>query len=209
MPRWTDKDLQAFVARGQKAQAAVDEQLARFEPNSGRGLPKETIQEMRRLAAEEAKAGMAPMAAPLLKALQGAARKKKIKITTGMRKSRSKYGNVPTVIDGIRFASKLEAKRYGELKLLQKNGDVSFFLRQVPFDLPGGVKYVADFVVAYPTGLTGILALPAREGGIAIPRGMPQFYLEVEDAKGYATREFKLKAKQVRALYDLVVRLVR
>ena len=31
-----------------------------------------------------------------------------------------KYRNEPTSVDGIRFASKKEAWRYGELKLLEK-----------------------------------------------------------------------------------------
>ena len=35
-------------------------------------------------------------------------------------KSRSKYGNVRTESHGITFDSKAEAKRYGELKLLEK-----------------------------------------------------------------------------------------
>lgn len=35
-----------------------------------------------------------------------------------------KYGNKPTIVDDIRFDSKLEAKRYGELKLLQKAGKI-------------------------------------------------------------------------------------
>jgi len=30
-----------------------------------------------------------------------------------------KYGAIPTEVDGIRFASKKEEKRYGELKLLE------------------------------------------------------------------------------------------
>ena len=41
-----------------------------------------------------------------------------------MRLRRSKYGAVPTYADGIRFASKKEARRYQELKLLEKAGEV-------------------------------------------------------------------------------------
>ena len=36
-----------------------------------------------------------------------------------------KYGNKKTVVDGITFASKKEARRYGELILLQKGGLIS------------------------------------------------------------------------------------
>jgi len=37
-----------------------------------------------------------------------------------------------TECDGIKFSSKKEAKRYNELKTLQKSGEVLFFLRQTP-----------------------------------------------------------------------------
>src|SRR3990167_2292221 len=41
----------------------------------------------------------------------------------GMTRIRThKYGAVPTVVDGIRFASKKEARRYSVLRLLEKAG---------------------------------------------------------------------------------------
>lgn len=36
-----------------------------------------------------------------------------------------KYRNKPTTVDGIRFASKAEARRYSELKLLEKAGEIT------------------------------------------------------------------------------------
>ena len=65
-----------------------------------------------------------------------------------------KYRNKPTTVDGIRFASKAEARRYGELKLLEKAGEISGLELQPRFDLraPAGVmkftkigEYHADF----------------------------------------------------------------
>jgi hypothetical protein len=41
---------------------------------------------------------------------------------TGRR--RPKYGNTPVTVDGRRFASKKEARRYGELKALQAAGRI-------------------------------------------------------------------------------------
>ncbi|MDD3747626.1 MAG: DUF1064 domain-containing protein, partial [Anaerostipes sp.] len=38
----------------------------------------------------------------------------------------SKYGARKTVIDGITFDSKREAKRYQELKLLEQAGEISY-----------------------------------------------------------------------------------
>lgn len=35
---------------------------------------------------------------------------------------------------------------------MQEQGIVSYFLRQVPFDLPGGVRYLVDFMLAYQNG---------------------------------------------------------
>ena len=59
---------------------------------------------------------------------------------------RPKYGNRRVEIDGKRFDSKHEAEVYGELMLRQRAGELKLVLRQVPFDLPGGIRYIADFV---------------------------------------------------------------
>lgn len=44
-----------------------------------------------------------------------------------------KFKAKPVTDDGIRFASKKEHKRYTELKLLQKYGEVLFFLGKCLF----------------------------------------------------------------------------
>ena len=44
---------------------------------------------------------------------------------------RNKYGNKKTVVDGITFDSRKEAKRYQELKLLEKAGEIKDLRRQV------------------------------------------------------------------------------
>lgn len=60
-----------------------------------------------------------------------------------------KYRNVPTVIDGIRFDSKKEAKRWGELRLLKKAGEIDDLSRQLTYNISvQGIlicKYTADF----------------------------------------------------------------
>ena len=62
---------------------------------------------------------------------------------------RSKYRNVITERDGIKFDSALEAKRYGELTLLLKAGKISHLDRQFRYPLIVGTTvighYVADF----------------------------------------------------------------
>lgn len=93
-----------------------------------------------------------------------------------------KFGAVKTERDGITFASKLEAAYYDELKLMKHAGLVLFFLRQVPFHLPGGVKYVCDFQVFYADGTVDFV-----------------------DVKGMETPEFIAKKRMVEALYPVKI----
>ena len=78
---------------------------------------------------------------------------------------RPKYGNKKIEIDGIKFDSLKEAKRYQELLLLQRAGEISDLELQPKFELIKSVKfadtdrakpairYFADF--AYTDVLTG------------------------------------------------------
>ena len=95
---------------------------------------------------------------------------------------KSKYGNIPTIIDGIRFPSKLEARYYTQLLLFQKSGHVKYFLRQVPIHLPGGIRYLVDFQVFYENG-----------------------DVEYVDCKGRPTPMYIMKKKQVEALYPIKI----
>lgn len=95
--------------------------------------------------------------------------------------SRSKYGNVATVVDGERFASKREAKRHQELLLLQRAGAISLLKRQPRYPLVVNGDPVAVYVGDWSY----------LEGGDEV----------CEDAKGMQTPVFKLKAKLFRALY--------
>lgn len=69
---------------------------------------------------------------------------------------RSKYGAQRTTVDGITFASRKEAKRYGELRLLERAGDIRglrvqprypIVINGQPVKYPSGraLVYVADF----------------------------------------------------------------
>lgn len=73
------------------------------------------------------------------------------------RKAAPKYKNAATTVNGVRFDSGKEARRYGVLVLLQRAGEISDLQCQVSFDLiptqknSDGktevcVRYVADFV---------------------------------------------------------------
>lgn len=93
-----------------------------------------------------------------------------------------KYGAIPTEVDGIKFSSKKEAKRYRALLLLKESGELLFFLRQTPWHLPGKVKYYSDFFCFWKDGTA-----------------------TVEDVKGIKTSMYILKKKQVEALYGVVI----
>jgi len=88
--------------------------------------------------------------------------------------------------DGIKFPSLLEARYYAQLKLREKAGEVLFFLRQTPFHLPGGVKYVVDFTVFLADGS-----------------------IEFIDTKGKDTLLSSSKRKQVEALYPIEIKIVK
>lgn len=97
-------------------------------------------------------------------------------------KIKHKFRAKQTIVDDIIFSSKKEAKRYNQLILLQRAGEVLFFLRQVPFHLPGKIKYVCDFVVFWVDGS-----------------------VTIEDIKGFKTAMYILKKKQVEALYPITI----
>lgn len=97
-----------------------------------------------------------------------------------------KFGAKRCETDGIKFPSKLEAKYYGLLKIRQQAGDVVFFLRQVPFFLPGGIKYIVDFQVFLADGT-----------------------VEFVDTKGKDTPLSLSKRTIVEALYPIKIRIVK
>jgi len=101
-----------------------------------------------------------------------------------------KYKNVPTIIDGIRFASKREAKRYCDLKLLERAGEISGLKLQPRYPLTVNSLHVATYVgdFEYIESSTGRTV--------------------TEDSKGVRTRDFINKAKLFHALYGREIQLV-
>lgn len=99
-------------------------------------------------------------------------------------KRRGKYNATRTEVDGITFHSKKEAKRYSELKLLQKAKQIQDLRLQVAYELTMPVRYIADFV--YWDRLTGKQV--------------------VEDVKGYRTAEYKRKKKLMKAQHHIEIK---
>lgn len=71
---------------------------------------------------------------------------------TEAKPARRKYGNRKTQLDGRTFDSQHEADVYARLALETRSGEHFAVFCQVTFPLPGGVKYVADFVTLEPDG---------------------------------------------------------
>jgi hypothetical protein len=109
----------------------------------------------------------------------------------GYQKSNHKYGAVATVVDGIKFPSKMEAHRYQQLRLLVEAKIIDSLSTQVRFDLDVlGTKvcsYIADF--GYREAATGLFVY--------------------EDVKGARTPVFNLKMKLFKILYpDVNLRII-
>ena len=102
------------------------------------------------------------------------------------RQVRHKFHAKPTTTNNIKFASKAEAKYYRELLLRQKAGEVLFFLRQVPMHFPGGTVYRVDFQEFHADGTVHFV-----------------------DVKGMETEVFKLKKREVEALYPVEIEVVK
>lgn len=98
---------------------------------------------------------------------------------------RMKYRNVKTVIDGITFASKKEAKYYGRYILMQKARELTFEM-QVRYDfIVNSVNigfYKADFVLTWKSGR-----------------------VQVVDVKGKRTAIYMLKKKLMKAVHGITI----
>lgn len=115
-----------------------------------------------------------------------------------------KYGAKPTVVDGIRFASQKEARRYQELKLLERAGEVRDIELQPVYELDvigGFVKDVRRTIGKYKADF--------RYRGRVRICGENEITLEwrqiVEDVKGFKTPLYRWKKKHVEAQYGITV----
>lgn len=101
-----------------------------------------------------------------------------------LKRSRPKYGNKKTVVNGIKFDSKWEAERYLYIKSLERAGRVKDLELQVRFNLIVNDQkicaYIADFRYKRED----------KDG---------EWHEIIEDAKGVETPEFKLKKKLMKA----------
>jgi|SanBayMetagenome_1026888.scaffolds.fasta_scaffold100189_1 hypothetical protein len=115
------------------------------------------------------------------------------------RQVRSKYGAVKTQIDGHVFASKAEAKRYAQLKELERIGEIDSLELQPKYQLAPGVKF-SDAARATPA-LRYMADFRYRDH---LGR------LVVEDVKGGPVTEgFRIKKHLMLAIHGIEVKEVR
>ena len=109
-----------------------------------------------------------------------------------------KYNARKTTIDGITFDSMAEARRYSELLLLERAGEIADlemhprFEIQPAFTLPSGEKFAA---VRYEADFRYV----DKRTGERI----------VEDVKGVETPVFKLKRKMMAHVHGISVQVVQ
>lgn len=110
-------------------------------------------------------------------------------------RSNAKYGNRKVTADGQTFDSRKEYRRFCELRLLEKAGEVADLRCQVRFELlpaqridgkvvERSVTYIADFTYT--------------ENGQTV----------VEDTKGIRTKEYILKRKMMLFFHGIVIKEV-
>lgn len=97
--------------------------------------------------------------------------------------TKSKYNNKKILIDGIKFDSKKEAKRYKELRLLEKAGEIKNLELQKVFELQPHFKHNGKMIRA--------ITYKADFYYYDVKLGI----FTIEDTKGYRTKEYKLKYK--------------
>lgn len=99
--------------------------------------------------------------------------------------------SIPSKYHAVRtghYHSKKEARYADTLELRRKAGEISFWLEQTPFRLPGDIIYRLDFVVF--TGNAGI------------------YEVDWVEVKGKDLALGKLKRKQVEDLYGIKITVV-
>ncbi len=97
----------------------------------------------------------------------------------------SKYKAIRTEIDGITFASKAEASRYQELKMLQAVGYISGLILQPRFPIIVDGKKICTYVADFSYQDSNLRHV-------------------IEDVKGMKTPVYNLKAKLFHALYPML-----
>jgi hypothetical protein len=93
---------------------------------------------------------------------------------------------VPIEVDGIKFPSKKQARRWRELQILQRAGEINQLIPEVSFPIGGGHRMRVD----------------------ALYRRVSTGETVWEDTKGHVTPEWKLKRDIAEKLYGIKITTV-
>ncbi len=125
----------------------------------------------------------------------------------------NKYGNKKVVIDGVVFDSKREARRYQELKLLERCGAVKDLRRQVTFELIPAQREKSTRV--YSKGRKKGQPIEGKVIEKAVTYKADFTYIDVatgktvvEDSKGMRTRDYILKRKLMLYIHGIKIQEV-
>lgn len=113
-----------------------------------------------------------------------------------MFKKPAKYSNKKVEIDGVKFDSKAEAKRWGELQLQVRAGLICDLERQVRYELAPSVKFPGDARAKPALTYWADFRYCIRETGQVI----------VEDTKGVATEAYRIKKHLMMSVHGIAVK---
>ena len=103
-----------------------------------------------------------------------------------MSERRGKYNAKKTEVDGRVFDSRAEARRYSELCLMEKAGEIDDLQCQPVFDIVINGKHICNYFADFHY----------------IDKSGSQI---VEDVKGVKTAVYKLKKRMVEAAYNIKI----
>lgn len=102
-------------------------------------------------------------------------------------RSQNKYHSVPTEVDGIKFASMKEARRYEELRLLLHAKKIDRLKFHPPYPIVVAGEHIATYYADF------------QYWDIAKGEEI------IEDVKGIKTQVYKLKKKLVETIYTIKI----
>ena len=118
----------------------------------------------------------------------------------GFRSSGNKFGAEKTTVDGIKFDSKKEARRYVELKICERAGAIRDLELQAKYPLMAGHgKPIKSRTKRYPSGRQ------VNYFADFVYWDVGQAARVVEDVKGRDTDVSRIKRACVEAYYDLQI----
>lgn len=112
-------------------------------------------------------------------------------------KKPSKYKNIKTMFAGLKFDSAREAKRYGELLILERMGKIRGLERQPVYELAPSVKF--EGATRATPALRYVADFTYWEGDKKI----------IEDVKGVQTENFRTKRHLMRSVLNLEIRIIK